>query len=121
MTTAPYRAGWRKSSFSDQADGCVEVDLTDAGAESRDTKITNSPVIRFTAEQWAKWQDAVRADNITNTNGAVTVTTTSDTWTVRWVATGVELAFNRTEWTAFRLGTQPDEFDRPRALETATP
>ena len=32
MQTAKRRAGWRKSTYSNQANGCVEVDLTSAGA-----------------------------------------------------------------------------------------
>ena len=117
MPTAKRRVGWRKSSYSSQQNGCVEVDLTSAGARIRDTKITDSPVIAFTAEQWAAWLAEVTADHLTGTNGAVTVTTAPDTWTVRSVAT---LVFDENEWTAFRLGATDGEFDPSRSPEFAS-
>jgi hypothetical protein len=39
MATAKCRAGWRKSTYSDVANGCVEVDFTSAGAQIRHSKI----------------------------------------------------------------------------------
>ena len=117
MPTAKRPAGWRKSSYSNQANGCVEVDLTGAGARIRDTKIADSPVIAFTAEQWSAWLAEVTADRLTGTNGAVTVTTAPGTWTVRCVDTGHTLVFDENEWTAFRRGATDGEFDFSRSPE----
>ncbi|GAA1235089.1 hypothetical protein GCM10009676_18690 [Prauserella halophila] len=109
MPTAHSRAGWRKSSYSAQHNGCVEVDFTDEGVEVRDDKITESPVIRFSFEQWSHWLGEI-VDDITNTNGAVTVTTRESTWLVHEPTTGATLAFSQQEWTAFRLGVIAGEF-----------
>jgi len=117
MPTAKRPAGWRKSSYSNQANGCVEVDLTSAGARIRDTKIAASPVISFTIRQWSAWLAEVTADHLTGTNGAVTVTTAPGTWTVRSAATGASLVFDENEWTAFRLGATDGEFDFSRSSE----
>ena len=119
MPTAKRPAGWRKSSYSNQANGCVEVDLTSAGARIRDTKIADSPVIAFTAEQWSAWLAEVTADHLTGTNGAVTVTTAPNAWTVRSVATDATLVFDENEWIAFRLGAADGEFDPSRSPEFA--
>jgi hypothetical protein len=95
--------------------GCVEVDLSSAGARIRDTKIANSPVIAFTAGQWSAWLAEVTTDHLTGVNGAVTVTVQPGAWTVRSVATGDTLVFAENEWTAFRLGATDGEFDPSRA------
>ena len=107
MPTAKRRAGWRKSSYSAQQNGCVEVDLTGAGAQIRHTKIADSPVITFTAEQWSAWL------------AEVTVTTAPNAWTVHCVDTGHTLVFDENEWTAFRLGATDGEFDPSRSPEFA--
>ena len=112
MPTAHRRAGWRKSTYSDQANGCVEVRPGSDGMEIRHSKIVDSPVIRFTDEQWSRWLGEVVADNLTNTNGAVTVLVGPGSWTVRDLLTGIELVFDHQEWTAFRLGAKDGEFDR---------
>ncbi|MGH3930395.1 MAG: DUF397 domain-containing protein [Pseudonocardiaceae bacterium] len=120
MATAKARAGWRKSTYSDVANGCVEVDFTSAGAQIRHSKIADSPVIAFTTEQWSAWLTEVTTDHLTNTNGAVTVTVTSNAWTVRSLATGHALVFDETEWTAFRLGATHGEFDPSLSPELAS-
>ncbi len=117
MPTAERRAGWRKSTYSNQANGCVEVDFTSAGVQIRHSKISDSPVIDFTAEQWSAWLAEVTTDRLTNTNGAVTVTAASDSWTVRCLDTGHTLIFDETEWTAFRLGATNGEFDPSLSCE----
>ncbi|MGH7487673.1 MAG: DUF397 domain-containing protein [bacterium] len=118
MPTAHRRAGWRKSTYSAQANGCVQVDLTNAGVEIKHSKIGDSPVISFTGEQWSRWLDEVVSDQLTDGNGAVTVLTRPGSWTVREVMTGTELVFDDQEWTAFRLGAKDGEFD-PLVMEPA--
>jgi Domain of unknown function (DUF397) len=111
MPTAHRHAGWRKSTHSAQANGCVEVDLANNGVQIRHSKIVGSPVISFTDEQWSRWLGEVISDYLTNTNGAVTVLARPGSWTVRDVTTGTELVFDKQEWTAFRLGAKDGEFD----------
>lgn len=111
MPTAHRRAGWRKSTYSAQADGCVEVNPTRDGMEIRHSKVVDSPVIRFTGEQWSRWLGEVVSDNLTNTNGAVTVLVRPGSWTVCDIATETKLVFDAQEWTAFRLGAKDGEFD----------
>jgi hypothetical protein len=120
MATAKRRAGWRKSTYSDVANGCVEVDFTSTGAQIRHSKIADSPVIAFTAEQWSAWLTEVTTDHLTNTNGAVTVTVSPDAWTVHCLNSGHTLVFDETEWTAFRLGTTDGEFDPVLSRELAS-
>ncbi len=117
MQTARRRVGWRKSSYSDMGNGCVEVNLTSAGAQIRHSKIADSPVIAFTARQWSAWLAEVTADHLTGANGAVTVTVQPDAWTVRSDATDATLVFDENEWTAFRLGATDGEFDPSRSPE----
>jgi uncharacterized protein DUF397 len=120
MATAERRAGWRKSSYSAMANGCVEVDFTSAGVQIRHSKITDSPVITFTTDQWSAWLAEVTADHLTNTNGVVTVTVSPDAWAVRSLSTGHTLVFDETEWTAFRLGATNGEFDPSITRELAS-
>ncbi len=120
MPTAERRAGWRKSTYSSQANGCVEVDFTSAGVQIRHSKIADSPVIALTAEQWSAWLTEVTTDHLTNTNGAVTVTVAPNAWTVRNLDTSHTLVFNETEWTAFRLGATDGEFNPTISRELAS-
>ncbi len=111
MPTAHRRVGWRKSTYSDFQNGCVEVDLAQHGVQFRHSKIPSSPVISFTGEQWTQWLGEVISGHLTNSNGAVTVLARPGSWTVRETATGTELVFDEQEWTAFRLGAKDGEFD----------
>jgi hypothetical protein len=120
MATAKRRAGWRKSSYSAMANGCVEVDFTSAGAQIRHSKIADSPVIAFTTEQWSAWLAEVTTNRLTNTNGAVTVTVGPDAWTVRSLDTNHTLVFDDNEWTAFHHGATDGEFDPSLSLELAS-
>lgn len=120
MQTARRHVGWRKSTYSDMQNGCVEVDLIGGGAQIRHSKIAASPVITFTPGQWSAWLAEVTADHQTGSNGAVTVTTAPNAWTVRSVATDTTLVFDENEWTAFRLGAIDGEFDSAHPPELAS-
>lgn len=65
MTTPERRDGWRKSSFSDQGNGCVEIFRTLAAL--RDSKNPNGPQLAFsiqslvwTAKAWSRSTDEPR-------------------------------------------------------------
>lgn len=58
--TSPI-SGWRKSSFSQGADNCVEVGRTsDAGAAVRDTKDRAAGHFTTTAPQWHAFVAALK-------------------------------------------------------------
>ncbi|MBE1467583.1 DUF397 domain-containing protein [Kibdelosporangium phytohabitans] len=118
MSTPKRRAGWRKSTYSDQGNGCVEVDFTSDGVEIRHSKIPDSPVIRFTEAHWSLWLDEVINGDFTNSNGAVIVTTQPNAWTVHDPATAVTLVYDRSEWWSFERGVRDGEFD-PKTAVTA--
>jgi hypothetical protein len=54
---------WRKSSYSGQANTCVEVaDLPDGGRLVRDTKDRDGGTLRFTAAEWYQFTEAIKRD-----------------------------------------------------------
>ena len=52
---------WRKSSRSSTNGDCVEVRRLDSDVEVRDTKNRNGPSLRFTAEAWQDFVEAVHS------------------------------------------------------------
>jgi hypothetical protein len=51
---------WRKSSYSGSSGDCIEVAPTPDGAAVRDSKDSASPVLRFTAGEWAAFIGAIK-------------------------------------------------------------
>ncbi|GAA2774199.1 DUF397 domain-containing protein [Saccharopolyspora taberi] len=60
MTTVP--SNWRKASYSNPNDSCVEVGRVDGGAAVRDTKDRSAGYFTTTTEQWQEFLTAVKAD-----------------------------------------------------------
>ncbi|SFD61772.1 protein of unknown function [Actinopolyspora lacussalsi subsp. righensis] len=58
----PDISGWRKSSYSSQETSCVEVGRVHSGAAVRDTKNRAAGYFTTTAQQWAVFIDAVKAN-----------------------------------------------------------
>ncbi|MEO3869380.1 DUF397 domain-containing protein [Nonomuraea sp. B12E4] len=57
----PTTAAWRKSSFCNGADACVEItELADGNVLVRDSKSQDGPVLRFTKAEWAAFTAGVR-------------------------------------------------------------
>jgi hypothetical protein len=50
---------WRKSTRSSTNGSCVEVRLSDATVEMRDTKDRTGPVLAFSADAWQSFVAAV--------------------------------------------------------------
>ncbi|MFD8757003.1 DUF397 domain-containing protein [Kitasatospora sp. NPDC059577] len=57
--------GWYKSSYSAQANECVEVRRpVPSGTAVRDSKDPSGPTLRFTAEAWAAFVGGVKAGEL---------------------------------------------------------
>jgi len=52
---------WRKSSYSESANSCVEVAVDGDDHLVRDSKDPDGLVLRFTREEWAAWLAGVKA------------------------------------------------------------
>lgn len=115
------RAGWRKSSYSNGTDSCVDVDFTCDAVEIRHSRHPEGVSITFTIEQWRAWLIEVMLNMPTNTNGAVAVAVESGTWLVRSLSTGDVLRFDDNEIAAFRRGAEDGEFDPTTALAGVIP
>lgn len=55
---------WRKSSFSDGDNNCVEVGLGDRVTAVRDTEDRGGVVLTFEARGWAKFLDGIRTGRL---------------------------------------------------------
>lgn len=60
MTTVP--SGWRKASYSNPNDSCVEVGRVNDGAAVRDTKDRAAGYFTANRMQWQEFIAAVKAD-----------------------------------------------------------
>ncbi|MFF4533075.1 DUF397 domain-containing protein [Streptomyces sp. NPDC001407] len=59
-------AAWRKSSYSTNAEGCVEVTDDFPGiVPVRDSKNPSRPALMVTSDAWAAFVTAVNADTLT--------------------------------------------------------
>jgi hypothetical protein len=55
----PATIAWQKSSFC-SGGACVEVAFVDDEVLTRDSKVADSPALRFTRTQWGAFAEAVR-------------------------------------------------------------
>ncbi|MFC7344346.1 DUF397 domain-containing protein [Saccharopolyspora griseoalba] len=62
MAPASPVSGWRKSSFSQGADNCVEVGRTAGGAAVRDSKDRAAGFVVADRAQWASFVAALKSD-----------------------------------------------------------
>jgi hypothetical protein len=51
---------FRKSTFSDAGEGCVEAAISDASRLVRDSKDRTGPVLEFTPSAWAAFIDDIK-------------------------------------------------------------
>ncbi|WP_224279775.1 DUF397 domain-containing protein [Streptomyces sp. LS1784] len=59
--------GWRKSSYSAQANECVETRLLMVGGMAvRDSKDSSGPALAFTADAWAAFVRGVKAGELSD-------------------------------------------------------
>jgi len=57
-------ASWRKSSYSNSANGCVEAAHLTGLVAIRDSKDPRGPVQLYTARQWSRFISAVRSGGL---------------------------------------------------------
>jgi hypothetical protein len=55
---------WRKSSYSGQGANCVEVAALRDGTAVRDSKDSEGPALRFTADAWRAFIGAVKSGHV---------------------------------------------------------
>jgi len=61
VTQNEQRAAWRKSTYSEQLNNCVEVaPFQDLGVGVRDSKLSHSPTQTYTPAAWAEFVTAAR-------------------------------------------------------------
>lgn len=110
----PSMAAWRKSTFCNGADTCVEVALLPDGSVAvRDSKDGDGLVIRVPAEVWQAFVEVI-AYRQRGDVGAVTLTREvdrlrADVWVLAYE--GVVLRFTDLEVASFVAGVKDGEFD----------
>jgi hypothetical protein len=114
--------GWFKSSFSSNANNCVEVRFDGERVGVRDSKYRRNPanhpgrepIITVTAAQWTIWLDELTGRAAVGSNGALSVETTPDGAVIlRAVDTDTALRYTRAEWQTYLAGVHAREFDHP--------
>ena len=60
MQESEASPAWRRSTWCSES-GCVEVASTGTGSLMRDSKLDDSPVLRFDRDSWAAFVAGVRA------------------------------------------------------------
>lgn len=104
---------WFKSTFSGEAQTCVEVSHRRDSVLIRDSKYPNntSPVITVPAEHWAMVLDLALGKNSGTVADVLTVTVDQD-GSVTLGSESVTLVYNADEWDAFAKGVADGQFDR---------
>lgn len=60
----PVAGPWRKSSYSNGAQNCVEIASLSCAAAVRDSKNPTGPALVFSSAEWAAFLDAVKAGRL---------------------------------------------------------
>ncbi|MDQ3576909.1 MAG: DUF397 domain-containing protein [Actinomycetota bacterium] len=116
---APNQHGWFKSSFSNNANQCVEVRFDDQYVSIRDSKYlrdsankaAREPIITITATEWTILLDELTGTAKAGANGAVQIVTSPDgATTLRAVDGSVALYFTASEWHMYLAGVRAGEF-----------
>ncbi|MCM6778590.1 DUF397 domain-containing protein [Nocardia sp. CDC159] len=108
---------WYKSTFSGEAQTCVEIAHRSAAVLIRDSKYSGSaagqPIISVTLRDWEPFLCLALANSsgtlghglgvTVNVNGSATIKTRT-----------VTLTYTAEEWDAFRKGIADGQFSRPR-------
>lgn len=127
-STAPHQQTWFKSSFSSNANACVEVRFDGAHVSIRDSKfrrnlthiIAREPIIQITRDEWATLLNELTGSAAPGANGAVLIESNTDATTTLRTADGkTALTFTETEWQSYLAGVHAGEF-QPAALSTSS-
>ncbi len=118
-SNAPNHTDWFKSSFSSNANQCVEVRFDDKHVSIRDSKfrrnltqiVAREPIIKITHDEWATLLDELTVNGSPEANRAVTVELDDyGTTTLRAVRDATALTFTKAEWRSFLAGAHAGEF-----------
>jgi|GEM_PF-3212043 len=106
---------WFKSSFSKDANSCVEVLFADEVVRVRDSKYDGSPaeqpVITVPADAWNEFlAAATERTELSIRSGAPTIEFDSTGNTIMYGADGTKLVYTPREWDCFVAGIRADEF-----------
>ncbi|MFE3452420.1 DUF397 domain-containing protein [Nonomuraea sp. NPDC059194] len=104
---------WRKSSFSGPTGECVEVARAADAVLVRDSKRgAESPVLRYTGDEWQVYVDALAAEQLGTYCGPVILVRFDEDWWEMWRdgAPRPSLTFFDGEVAAFVAGVRNGEF-----------
>jgi hypothetical protein len=121
---APHipHTGWFKSSFTDNANACVEVCYAGDRVLIRDSKYLRDPanaperqpIITITSAQWAGFLGELTGTAIPGSNGALLVDVHPDgAATLRTADGRTALHYTPGEWRAYLAGVHAQEFALP--------
>jgi hypothetical protein len=116
-TAMPDPSAWRRSSKCANS-GCVEVAADQSLVRMRDSKICDSAILRFEAEEWRRFVNQVQTSAEPESEpepepSPVGVEHAGDVIRVRAGndVDGPALTFDEAEWHAFIEGVRSGEFD----------
>lgn len=119
VATATPRGGWRKSTYSDHGNACVEVNTDSDPVYIRDTKYSGNqsqqPVITVPADSWAEFLAAALGTHKGTTTISMPAIEHNELTgeTALTTTIGTTLTYTKDEWDAFLLGIRDGEFSLP--------
>lgn len=102
--------GWFKSTHSNPAQDCVEVNITNEAVHVRDSKQHDSPVLKIARHQWPAFLRHV-LDGTGSAGTGLPSIEHAPGGAVHVHEAHATLTFTSTEWEAFTAGIRDNEFD----------
>ncbi|ATL66160.1 DUF397 domain-containing protein [Nocardia terpenica] len=110
--------GWRKSSFSQGSDHCVEVQFTDAAVSIRDSKYLRNPandpaaqpIITVPTEHWGMFLQLAAGRLEGDFPGLPSIERHDDGGVSIRSQDGITLSYTPAEWIAYVSGIRAGEF-----------
>lgn len=107
MTTED-RLAWRKSTYSGNGEGCVDVAPAASNVYLRHSKRHDDGIITFKPEEWQQFIHESNLGTPSATDAATVLHENADTIVF---SDDTQLRFNEIEWAAFVAGIRNGEFD----------